>query len=96
MEIRDGFIVGIFNYCDRWCETCAGAELRAFVSFGPAVIVPLRSIRTPSEVPLRSSAVVPMTQKVGPDACRITLRHTSKAVASSARADDINGVISRS
>ena len=23
MEIRDGFIVGIFNYCDRWCETCA-------------------------------------------------------------------------
>ena len=23
MEIRDGFIVGIFNYCDRWCEACA-------------------------------------------------------------------------
>jgi hypothetical protein len=23
MEIRDGFIIGIFNYCDRWCETCA-------------------------------------------------------------------------
>jgi hypothetical protein len=23
MEIHDGFIVGIFNYCDRWCETCA-------------------------------------------------------------------------
>lgn len=23
MEVRDGFIVGIFNYCDRWCETCA-------------------------------------------------------------------------
>jgi hypothetical protein len=23
MEIRDGFIVSIFNYCDRWCETCA-------------------------------------------------------------------------
>jgi hypothetical protein len=22
MEVRDGFIVGIFNYCDRWCETC--------------------------------------------------------------------------
>ena len=20
MEVRDGFIVGIFNYCDRWCE----------------------------------------------------------------------------
>ena len=23
MEIQDGFIVGIFNYCDRWCDTCA-------------------------------------------------------------------------
>jgi hypothetical protein len=23
VELRDGFIVGIFNYCDRWCETCA-------------------------------------------------------------------------
>ena len=22
MEVRDGFIVGIFNYCDRWCEHC--------------------------------------------------------------------------
>lgn len=22
MEIHDGFIVGIFNYCDRWCEAC--------------------------------------------------------------------------
>jgi hypothetical protein len=23
MELRDGFIDGVFNYCDRWCETCA-------------------------------------------------------------------------
>ena len=23
MEIRDGFILGIFNYCDRWCQRCA-------------------------------------------------------------------------
>jgi hypothetical protein len=22
MEVRDGFIDGVFNYCDRWCETC--------------------------------------------------------------------------
>lgn len=22
MEVRDGFIEGIFNYCDRWCERC--------------------------------------------------------------------------
>jgi hypothetical protein len=23
VELRNGFIVGIFNYCDRWCEACA-------------------------------------------------------------------------
>jgi hypothetical protein len=23
MEVQNGFIVGIFNYCDGWCETCA-------------------------------------------------------------------------
>ena len=23
MDVRDGFIVGIYNYCDRWCERCA-------------------------------------------------------------------------
>ncbi len=22
METQDGYIVGIFNYCDRWCERC--------------------------------------------------------------------------
>jgi len=26
MEVQDGFIVGIFNYCDRWCERCAFAS----------------------------------------------------------------------
>jgi hypothetical protein len=23
MEVRDGFIIGIYNYCDRWCAACA-------------------------------------------------------------------------
>jgi hypothetical protein len=27
MEVRDGFIVSIFNYCDRWCEACAFTSL---------------------------------------------------------------------
>jgi len=26
MEVQDGFIVGVFNYCDRWCERCAFAS----------------------------------------------------------------------
>src|SRR2546428_13738189 len=32
MHLQDGFIVGIFNYCDRWCETCAfTSRCRVFV-----------------------------------------------------------------
>ena len=23
MDVQGGFIVGIYNYCDRWCEACA-------------------------------------------------------------------------
>lgn len=22
MEVRAGFIISVFNYCDRWCERC--------------------------------------------------------------------------
>ena len=31
MEVRDGYIIGIFNYCDRWCRACAfTSRCRAF------------------------------------------------------------------
>jgi hypothetical protein len=23
MDVQEGFILGIYNYCDRWCEACA-------------------------------------------------------------------------
>jgi hypothetical protein len=26
MEVQDGFILGIYNYCDRWCEYCRFAS----------------------------------------------------------------------
>jgi hypothetical protein len=26
METQDGFILGVYNYCDRWCERCALAS----------------------------------------------------------------------
>lgn len=33
MEIQDGFIVGVFNYCDAWCETCPfTSRCRVFAS----------------------------------------------------------------
>jgi hypothetical protein len=31
MDVTDGFILGIYNYCDRWCETCRfTSRCRAF------------------------------------------------------------------
>lgn len=37
MEIRDGFIVGISNYCDRWCERCPfTADCRLFADSAEA------------------------------------------------------------
>jgi hypothetical protein len=59
MEVRDGFIVGIFNYCDSWCERCAltshcrlfadQARIEAAVdpNFTPVTEAPVR----PEEVP---------------------------------------------
>jgi hypothetical protein len=37
MDIQDGFIVGIYNYCDSWCETCAfTARCRVFADMAEA------------------------------------------------------------
>ena len=59
MEISKGFIVGIFNYCDRWCETCAftarcglfadTAEMEASLDPGLKPIVDAPPL--PAEVP---------------------------------------------
>jgi hypothetical protein len=52
MEMRDGFIIGVFNYCDRWCETCAltsycrvfadmaGADAALDVNMAPLISTP--------------------------------------------------------
>src|SRR5262245_42488705 len=43
MEVRKGFIVGIYNYCDRWCETCdftSRCELFADVARAEASLDP--------------------------------------------------------
>jgi hypothetical protein len=35
MQLHDGYIVGIYNYCDRWCETCPfTARCRVFATTG--------------------------------------------------------------
>ena len=59
MDVQDGFIVGIFNYCDRWCERCAltsycrvfadGAEMQA--SLDPNLKVVVDAPPLPEEIP---------------------------------------------
>ena len=63
MEIQDGFIVGIFNYCDSWCAACAftsrcrvfadSAEFEAGVdpTLKPVVDAPPRPEEGPPEPP---------------------------------------------
>lgn len=59
MEVLDGFIVGIFNYCDRWCETCAFTSrcrvfangARAEASLDPGLKALLDAPSLPEDVP---------------------------------------------
>ena len=37
MEVRDGFITGISDYCDRWCAACAfTSRCRSFAAAAEA------------------------------------------------------------
>jgi hypothetical protein len=59
MEIRDGFIVGIYNYCDAWCDRCRfTSHCRAFAdrcrmdaTFDPNLEPVVTAPEHPSEVP---------------------------------------------
>lgn len=59
MDVRDGFIVGIFNYCDRRCEACAlTSRCRLF-----AMSVRLEALLDPH---LRGIAEAPALPEDGP------------------------------
>ena len=59
MEVRNGFIVGIFNYCDRWCEACAfTSHCRVFAdgaaheaSLDPNLVAVTQAPPLPQDVP---------------------------------------------
>jgi hypothetical protein len=57
METQDGFIVGVYNYCDRWCERCPLAgRCRVFAEEQRL------SVETPLET---SAAATPPLQSLG-------------------------------
>jgi hypothetical protein len=72
MEISDGFIVGIYNYCDSWCDRCAfTSRCRVFADMremearldpnleplASAPCLPERLSGVPSSLPERLSGV---------------------------------------
>ncbi len=60
MDVQDGFILGIYNYCDRWCETCAfTSRCRVF-----ADTVEMEAQRDPNLKPIADAP--PLPQDVPP------------------------------
>lgn len=64
MELCDGFIVGIFNYCDRWCETCAlTSRCRLFADLARHEAVVDPGFRAIVDAPIRREALPPPPPK---------------------------------
>ena len=60
MEVRDGFIVGIFNYCDRWCERCAfTSHCRLFANHARVEASLDPSLKAIADAPLLPEEVPP-------------------------------------
>jgi hypothetical protein len=64
MDVQDGFIVGIDNYCDRWCETCrftsrcrSFAQMTEFEARQDPSMATLTSIRFDAAPPIRPEVV---------------------------------------
>jgi hypothetical protein len=59
MELQDGFIVGIFNYCDSWCDTCPfTSHCRVFADIAE-MTPPLLSDDPPSPHPVWRQELMP-------------------------------------
>lgn len=45
MQLSDGFIVGIYDYCDRWCETCAFTSRCRVFAMGAGLLRSARAMQ---------------------------------------------------
>jgi hypothetical protein len=60
MEIRDGFIVGIFNYCDSWCAACAfTSRCRVFAAMAEDESAADPNLKAIAEAPLLPQDIPP-------------------------------------
>jgi hypothetical protein len=64
MKVRDGYIVGIFNYCDRWCEACAfTSRCRVFADVARAEAALDPNLKAITEAPLLPQDLPPPPPK---------------------------------
>jgi hypothetical protein len=60
MEVRDGFIVGIFNYCDSWCDTCGfTSRCRVFADMAETEASLDPNLKAVADAPLLPEEVPP-------------------------------------
>ena len=80
VEIQDGFIVGIFNYCDSWCAACAfTSRCRVFADIAALEAASDPTLKPVVEAPPRPEDVPP-----GPPAwMKELLQEVEKAAAES-------------
>jgi hypothetical protein len=58
MDVDEGFILGIYNYCDRWCETCRfTSRCRLFADGAKHNAITTPELKTLSETPPHPSDV---------------------------------------
>lgn len=56
MEVQDGFILGIYNYCDRWCECCPfTARCRVFADVAMHEAMAAGDLKEVAEAPQHPS-----------------------------------------
>ncbi len=63
METLDGFIVGIFNYCDRWCEHCSLSSRCRLFDDHKRIAAELPA--APTEPPATLPGSVPILRSLG-------------------------------
>jgi hypothetical protein len=60
MDVHDGFIIGIYNYCDRWCETCRfTSRCRVFADGAKHEAISSPELKALSETPKHASDLRP-------------------------------------
>lgn len=61
MDVDEGFIVGIYNYCDRWCESCRfTSRCRVFADGAMHEAASTPELKELREVPKHPSDVRPV------------------------------------